>query len=304
VKCIRRTRKSVIVICLLAMTLWGAQACARSYIPWDILTQDSWIDFDQFPELYPRLYPVNDGNSYPIAFSQAKAYNKAAGMNALKFVYNDQTTGRMVSTDTAGSFAILNNGSNDFAHIFIVAAINVGSRAPDFVMSLNPQGASPYLFDPNHFGFYDNPFGRPSGYYSITDPNHDGIAYAFETGMVTVYRVEAMPLPNHQQSLPIYYSFNYLPGPVVFSVYGFIAPAPGDPHPEYQAIYHTNKAFIDKNDSGGLPVSTFAVTVPADMNKDLKVDFTDFALLAQNWLITTDYADLAQLAHDWLFGAR
>lgn len=290
-------RKKVLFY-ILAMTILGVQACAQSYIPWDTLTQDSWIDFNQSPDLYPRLYPVNDVN-YPIAFSQAKTDTyKAAGMNALKFVYNGQNTGRMVSTYREGNFAILNNGTNVFSHIFIVVAINTDSLDPDFVMSLNPQGVPPYqFFDPN-FCYYTNPFGRPSGYYSATDPNHDGIAYAFETGMVTVYRVEGVSLASGQ-SPPIYYSFSYLPGPVVFSVYGFIAT-----NPEPRSIYHTNKAFVDKNDGGSLPVSTFAVTATSDMNKDLKVDFVDFALLAQNWLVTTDYADLEQFAQNWLFGVR
>ena len=43
---------------------------------------------------------------------------------------------------------------------------------------------------------------------------------------------------------------------------------------------------FDNNDSGGSKnvVSTLAVTIPADTNRDLKVDFADFALMAQSWL--------------------
>jgi len=38
----------------------------------------------------------------------------------------------------------------------------------------------------------------------------------------------------------------------------------------------------------------------ADLNGDCKIDFSDFAIFAQNWLITVDYPDLAVLAQEWL----
>ncbi len=67
--------------------------------------------------------------------------------------------------------------------------------------------------------------------------------------------------------------------PAVFSVYGLVGTDP------YPTIYHTNKAQLDDNDSSSKDViSTFAVTIPADTNRDLKVDFADFALMAQSWL--------------------
>jgi hypothetical protein len=280
----------------LSIVIWGAQACAKSYIPWDDLTQDSWIELDQ--PIHPRMYPINDSNSYPIAFSQAAAGDRARGMNALKFVFNQQTDGHLIATNLSDSFAIKNNGNgNTFTDLFIVLAINTKMLAPDFVVSLNLQSEPTHTLDPNYFYYFDNPFGRPSGYYSMTDPNHDKLSYAFETGMVTVYRVEGMSPLGPQQSVVINYSFGYVPGPVVFSVYGFVGT---NPEPD---IYHTNRSLVDSKNSAS-PVSTFAVTVPVDINRDLKVDLTDFALLAQNWCITTNYADLSQLMHNWLFGVR
>jgi hypothetical protein len=287
-------RKKALLYSLI-IAVWGAQVFAQPDIPWDNLTQDSWIDYQQ--PVHPMMHPSNDSNSYPIAFSQAATGDKARGMNALKFVFNQQTDGHLVTTNLSGSFDIRNNGSNSFTHLFIVVAINTDLLNPDFVLSLNLQDKPACLLDPNHFSYYDNPFGRPSGYYSITDPNHDKLAYAFETGMVTVYRVEGMSPLVPQQSITINYSFGYLPGPVVFSVYGFIGT---NPEPD---IYHTNRSLVDNNNAAS-PVSTFAVSVPGDLNTDLRVDFIDFALLAQNWLITTNYSDLAQLTDGWLFGVR
>jgi hypothetical protein len=282
----------------LITAIWGAQVYAQPYIPWDALTQDSWIDSQQ--PVHPMMHPSNDSNSYPIAFlwtTSDSAYS-AKGMNALKFVFNGDTNGHLVSTNLTGSFAIKHNGNNNiFTHVFIVLAVNTDFLNPDFSVSLNLQDVTACLLDSNDFGYYDNPFGRPSGYYSETDPNHDKLAYAFETGMVTVYQVEGMSPLVPQQSITINYSFEYLPGPAVFSVYGFVGTNP-DPD-----IYHTNRSLIDNNNPNS-PVSTFAVSAPGDLNKDLKVDFIDFAMLAQNWLTTADYSDLAQLAHDWLFGVR
>jgi hypothetical protein len=38
----------------------------------------------------------------------------------------------------------------------------------------------------------------------------------------------------------------------------------------------------------------------ADLNGDCKVNFSDFVIFAQDWLITVDYPDLAVLAQEWL----
>jgi hypothetical protein len=41
-------------------------------------------------------------------------------------------------------------------------------------------------------------------------------------------------------------------------------------------------------------------TLDGDLNNDCKVDFTDLALLAQQWLNPFDFTDYATLANNWL----
>jgi len=281
---------------LIVMWALAANTYANAYKPWDELTEASWIDFGD-ASAWPSMYPINAGRagvleSYPVAFSPAGGGNKAKGMNAIKFRHAGQTTGHLVSSDQAGSFEIVNTGKNNtFTSILLLVAINAGPGPlrNDFEMTLQPETAEAFRFDPNHFVFYDNPFGRPSGYYFTTDPadphrtNPPGepIAYAFDTAMVTVYAVEGITSLAQDQSVRIDYQFSHLPGPAVFSAYGYIGTDP------LAGIYHTNRAFVDANDSQRNPVSTFAVTVPGDVNKDLRVDFADLAELAEHWMIGT-----------------
>jgi len=290
-------RNTVSLIMLIGMLTSASSTYASTYIPWDELTEVSWIDFGD-TSAWPGVYPVNGGRpgvaeSYPVAFSPAGGGNKARGMNAIKFRHAGQTTGHMVSSDQAGAFEIVNTGKdNIFTNLFLLVAINAGpgSLEGGFEMTLHPEGGDEFAFDPNHFVFYDNPFGRPSGYYfstepadpHSTDPPGEPIAYAFDEAMVTVYGVEGVTSMPQGQSVKINYRFSNLPGPVVFSAYGYIGT---DPLP---SIYHTNRAFVDANDSQGKPVSTFAVTVPGDINKDLRVDLADLAELAENWMIGTE----------------
>jgi len=97
--------------------------------------------------------------------------------------------------------------------------------------------------------------------------------------MVTVYGVSGVTgLDVLGGTITIDYSFDYVPASVLFSVYGYVAT---DPEP---TIYHTNRAFIDTNNPSK-KVSTFAVTVDGDLNGDLKVDFLDFAIMSENWLL-------------------
>lgn len=286
---VNRLGQKTLLIVLVAVATVACQARADDYAAFDKFATDSWIDF--FDGNDPHIYPANAAEaididfSYPIAFSQAGGGDKAKGMNALKFMHGGRTEGHMVSRDLAGSFQILNTGDNNtFTTLLILVAVDAASLGDDFSLAMNMQGGPPCVLDVNDFGYYDNPHGRPSGYYSITDPNVDPIAYAFNTGMVTVYGVEGMPpLPPLSGSVTIDYAFNYLPGPAVFSVYGFIGT---DPSP---TIYHTNKALLDQNDPGGKKnsVSTFAVTVSGDLDGDLDVDLADLALLSKNWLTGT-----------------
>ncbi|MBN2182278.1 MAG: hypothetical protein JW715_10215 [Sedimentisphaerales bacterium] len=277
-------RKMLLLISLAVIVTPASRLMANDYIPWDVLTKDCWIDF--YDGVDPHIYPANAQDagdidiSYPIAFSQAGGGDKAKGMNALKFVHGGRTEGNLVSTDLVGSFGIKNAGdTNTFTTILIVVAINAGSLDEDFTMQMNIQGREPYTLDVNDFCYYDNPYGRPSGYYSVTDPNNEPLAYAFDKGMVTVYGLSGLSSLGVEESVNIDYAFDYLPGPAVFSAYGFIGT---DPMP---TIYHTNKAFFDINDRGGKKniVSTFAVTVKGDLNGDLVVDFADLAIVVDNW---------------------
>lgn len=276
--------RTILLICFASIVQAIYPARAAEYISWDELSEDSWIQFLGGND--PNMYPVNAATdsdietSYPISFVQAASGNKARGMNALKFIHGGLTEGHLVSKDKAGSFQITNTGdSNTFTDILLLIAIGADSLSPDFSMAINQNGQAPYILDANDFAYYDNQYGRPSGFYSITDPNAEPISYAFETAMVTVYGVSGVTrLEPLGGSITVNYSFDYLPAPVVFSVYGYIA---DDPEP---TIYHTNRAFIDVNNKSK-KVSTFAVTVDGDLNGDLKVDFADFAIMADNWLI-------------------
>ena len=276
-------KKMILLISCTCMALPASRSLASNYIPWDELTMDSWIDF--FDGVDPLMYPSNalDADdidfSYPVAFSQAGGGDKAKGMNALKFVHGGMTDGDLVSSDPAGSFGIKNSGdSNTFTTLLIVIAIQADSLDKDFSMNLGVQGQKLYTLDVNDFSYYDNPYGRPSGYYSITDPNAEPLTYAFDSGMVAVYGLSGMSSLAPGETVNVDYTFDSLPGPAVFSIYGFIGT---DPMP---TIYHTNKAFLDKNDTSNKnKISTFAVTVKGDLNGDLKVDLSDLAIMVDNW---------------------
>jgi len=287
-------RSKTLLMMLIVMCVVAAVAQADSYVPWHELTEASWIDFGD-ATVWPNMYPVNAARpgvaaSYAVAFSPAGAGNKAKGMNAIKFRHGGQTTGHIVSLDQAGTFEIVNTGKdNPFTDVLVLVAMNApgGSLADGFRLTLHPETGDAFGFDPNHFVFYDNPFGRPSGYYFTrdpadphsTDPPGEPIAYAFDTAMVTLYAVEGITSLAQGQSVRIDYRFGDLPGPAVFSAYGYIGTDP------VASIYHTNRAFLDANDSQRNPVSTFAVTVPGDVNKDLRVDLADLAVLAENWMV-------------------
>jgi hypothetical protein len=278
------------VLLLFVMCFMCSGRGLSDYAPWDELYDDSWILFlGNEPNMYPLNAPDNNDIfiSYPVSFAQAQTGDKASGMNALKFIHGGVMEGHLVSKDKAGSFKVANTGnSNFFTDILLLLAIDVDSLNSDFSMSLNLAGQSPYVIDANDFVYYDSPHGRPSGFYSITDPNIDPIAYAFDTAMVCVYGVSGLTaleptdpdFPEHENEITIEYSFKYVPAPVVFSVYGYVDNPGGD-----SSVYHTNRAFIDVNNPSK-KVSTFAVTVDGDLNEDLKVDLVDFAIMSEKWL--------------------
>jgi hypothetical protein len=290
-------RNATLLIMFAGMLVAASECPAGTYVPWDELTEASWIDFGDVT-LWPNVYPINAGRpgvaeSYALAFSPAGGNNKAKGMNAIKFRHGSRTTGHMVSADQAGTFDIVNTGQNNvFTDLLLLVAINAGpeSLADDFELTLHPNTAEPFVMGPNHFAFYDNPFGRPSGYYYTndpadphsTDPAGEPIAYAFDKAMVTVFALEDLSPMQLNHFVSIGYSFKNLPGPAVFSAYGYIGTDP------LASIYHTNRTFVDSNDGKSNPVSTFAVTVPGDVNKDLRVDIDDISTLLEYWLIGTD----------------
>jgi hypothetical protein len=290
-------RNVTLLVMMIVMPTIAAGNAVGAYVPWDELAEASWIDFGDVT-LWPSVYPINAGrpgiaDSYALAFSPAGGANKAKGMNAIKFRHAGQMTGHMVSSDQAGAFEIVNTGRNNvFTDLLLLVAINAGpeSLGDDFRLTVHPNTAEAFVLDPNHFAFYDSQFGRPSGYYFTndpadphsTDPAGEPISYAFGTAMVTVYAVEGLTSMPQDHAVTINYRFRNLPGPAVFSAYGYIGTDP------VASIYHTNRTFVDSNDNKSNPVSTFAVTVPGDVNKDLRVDINDIAELLEYWMIGTE----------------
>lgn len=202
--------------------------------------------------------------------------------------------GHFVSRNKSGSFVIANTGDAcDYTDILLLIAIDADSLASDFSMTINLAGHVTYTLDAADFVYYDQPGGRPSGFYSTTTPSVEPISYAFDTGMVTVYGVSGLSELNRLEkvidkknpypynTITIEYSLSDVPAPVVFSIYGYQSDSVS------QDIYHTNRGSIDVNNASK-KVSTFAVTVEGDVNGDLKVNLEDLAIMAGNWLLGVD----------------
>jgi len=244
----------IVFVALLAAAVLGMAAAAQAAsIPWDPLTADSWI-YIGAPQTRLKMHTVNAGD-YEVGFDQAATGNKSRGMNALTFSYGGHSTGHLAAADLAGTFGVTNGGNaRTFRDLVVLVAIEAASLPADFSMSLGVSGQAAYTFNrANDFGYYDQltwDTGRPSGYYSITSPQREGIAYDFERGMVTVYAAQNVALgPGGSATLA--YAFQHLPGRAVFSVYGYDA--------DIGWIYHTNRAVIDaKQPTAAL--STFEVT--------------------------------------------
>lgn len=285
----KRVNRSVLFVGLFMFTV--VFSCLAWDKPWDELTENLWLyglgDGD------PNLYPVNGDDSltdnikpsYVIRFSQANSSNKAKGMNGLKFERYGKTEGHMVSSDLEGVFGVVNNGKdNYYTAILLSVAIDAESLDPDFRMEIGIEGELPYVLGADDFVYSDNQYGRMSGYYTKTNPSSDPLAYAFNKGMVTVYGLSGMEMLSPSGgTVKVKYAFDYLPGAAVFGAYAEVQPIAGGDIP---AIHHTNKAFLDMNDIGGSKnkISTFAVTLPGDLDLDLDVDPNDFSIMSQNWL--------------------
>jgi hypothetical protein len=244
----------IIRSCLAAVVVLGAGPALRAdFIPWDpsYLTNDSWILFPTTdPNGLPRMHTVNDGD-FAVGFDQAKSNNSARGMNALKFSYGGGTAGHLSSTSLAGQFQVQAGGTQEFGSLLILVAIDSNFLPDEFAFSMGGR-----TFDPSaDFGFYDPLFpktysaGRPSGYYSVTDPNAEPLSYCFDKGMVTIMGLSGLTLDG-SHPLTVDYAFESLPGKAVFSVYGVVAGK--------DWIYHTNRGMLDLNDSTSA-VSTFEV---------------------------------------------
>jgi MYXO-CTERM domain-containing protein len=232
----------------------AASAVHAGFVPWDDLVGDNWIKGLTDPNPKLTMHTANGGD-YMVGFDAANGV-RSRGMNALRFISGGAGADRRVCDALTGSFSVQNSGNaRPFRDVLILVSIGAPSLPADFSMSLGVAGQPAYAFDvAGDFGFYDHPAwdsGRPSGYYSATSPRREGISYAFQTGMVTVYAAKDVNLAPGGGTVTFDYSFAHLPGTAVFSVYGYDA--------DIGWIYHTNRAVADANQPA-LPVSTFEVT--------------------------------------------
>ncbi|MFB3890562.1 MAG: PEP-CTERM sorting domain-containing protein [Phycisphaerae bacterium] len=253
----------------LALLVLSASAQA-AFTPWDALPADSWI-YAGTSQTRIKLYTANAG-AYDVGFDVAQANHSARGENALKFSLSGSTNGHLVSSQLAGSFGVANvGGTRTFSDLVILVAIDAPSLPGDFAMSLALHGTTAYNFSAADFAYYTqgaNATGRPSGYYSVTSPSSEGVAYSFSSGMVTLFAAQGANLAP-ASTVTFDYSFTDLPGTAVFSVYGL--------DPSVGWIYHTNRSVIDANNPSS-PVSTFEV-VPEPAAALL----AGFGLLAALW---------------------
>jgi len=236
--------------------LLSAATAQAAFIPWDPLVknpqtgEESWIAYDTATL---TMNTVN-GGSYLVGFSQVpNSTTVAKGMNSLTFSYGGADGGGLVSSNLTGSFSVKAGGKMGMTDVLLLIAINASSLPAGFGLTLTPSVGSAYTFSPAaDFGYYDHPTwatGRPSGYYGATTPTHEGLAYDFDKGMVTVFAIPGANLSS-TKPITINYAFTSLPGRAVFSVYG---QASGS-----SIIYHTNRAVPDGNDATGA-FSTFEV---------------------------------------------
>lgn len=284
----------------LALSVLVVAAADSSWQPWDALIGDSWVGPSTI-----NMYSVNSDESYVVRFNDARGDNVASGMKAFRFSLSQDgaSTGHLLSTSSSDSFFVCNFSGiddakgHDYSTFLLLVAIDANELPNDFVVSLNvpesDQGTI-ILTGPD-FAYYDHPdydTGRPSGYYSVTDPSREALGYSFdssdycyafdsnsprnaiEKGMVTVVVFSGVLLRSAGGFVQVNYQFEYLPATAVFSVYGY----------RDDLIRHTNRAVIDNNDDS-LPVSTFEVMpIAGDFDGDADVDMTDWAVFSGFWL--------------------
>ena len=247
----KRVMKTVVAItmALVAFPLAPLQAV---YAPWDALAGDNWIDTASTPA---RMYSSN-GSGYDLSMAQAKSNGAARGLNSVKFSDGLNNTGHLRSYLLEGSFYIDNTGGQNFTNLLIMVAIDTPTLPGDFSLSLTSRGQTYNLNTAADFAFYNHPeyaTGRPSGYYSQTNPTGDPIAYDFATGFVSV--IDLTSVSSADPVLPatlleIAYLFDNMPGRAVFSAYAAQFSS--------SLITHTNRAVIDLNNPDAA-LSTFEV---------------------------------------------
>jgi hypothetical protein len=290
---------------------WSSSCRSAPFVPWDPLVRvsnpyphiesnESWIYMGQERM---RMYTVN-GGAYEVGFDIADSGDnyKSRGMNSLKFRVGDHNTGHLTSSEKMGSFLVENTGDNrTFSDLLLMVVVD--AEEPDFELelardcnSVDCDGIYEYAFDEaNDFSFYDPEVlgyltGRPSGYYSATDPNAEPLTYFFKKGLVSIYAFEDVNLASLGGSIRIHYRFKRLRHSVVFSVYGYDS----NLKPEGW-VYHTNRAFPDVNKPSKL-ISTLAV-LPADFSGDGFVNLLDFAVFSRCWLATPDLGNPQDLCY-------
>lgn len=232
---------------LLLMTTGHLRA---DFVPWDDLVDDSWIAHRPEDEKLV-IHTVNAGD-YDVGFDQARSSNGARGMNSVKLSHGGTNIGHMVSYEPVGSFEIQNTGDHVFSDLLILVAVAADSLPANFAFSLAGR-----TFDrESDFGFYDAAgfdAGRPSGYYSVTNPPAERLGYDLDSGMVTIMGLTGLSLGGATPAITVDYAFENLPSRAVFSAYGV--------REGIDWIFHTNRGLTDANDPGR-PVSTFEVIVP------------------------------------------
>jgi hypothetical protein len=243
-----RKRNIVFALVVLAVFIVGAVPSFATYVPWDSLVSNSWI---QGASPAAKIYTVNS-SSYNLVFGTKNSTGAARGMNAVMFSDGVNNTGHLKSDDLAGSFNIVNGGAQSWSKLLVMVAIQSETLAQDFSLSLAVSGKFSYSFNPTtDFCLYDHSeynTGRPTGYYSATSPTGDDIAYDFKKGMVTIFELPSVSVTSGSL-VTIDYAFTDLPGRAVFSAYAILGGS---------SVTHTNRAIADLKDSTA-QISTFEV---------------------------------------------